>query len=115
MAFHADGTILQANADAARAQFSDSVGMGEWRTDDIKTDGIEDGRDNGTVVIGRFVEVTARRDYPAATERTSVRFRLVVRGDTFDGMAQTPLRRPGRPIRRDPLATRVTIDEPCQP
>src|SRR5436190_7337106 len=48
LAFHADGTMEQANPDAGDAHTSDSDGMGVWEM-------------RGGKVIGKFVEITADR------------------------------------------------------
>jgi hypothetical protein len=72
--FHADGTMILTNPDAAEAQNSSSAGYGVW----IKTK-------NG--VKGRFFEVNADKTTNKFTTILVVDFSLTVDGNRFTGPA----------------------------
>jgi hypothetical protein len=72
LAFHADGTLQQANPDAGNAHTSDSNGMGAWVM-------------AGDRINGRFVEITADRATHQFVSRGDIRFSVKVAGDTLSG------------------------------
>jgi hypothetical protein len=73
-AFHADGTMQQANPDAGDLNTSDSNGMGVWVPD-------------GDRIKGKFVEVTADRATRQFASRGEISFLIKVTGDAFSGTA----------------------------
>lgn len=87
MAFHADGTLIQTNPDAARSSVSDSAGMGIWRAE----------VDQPATIRGRFVEVCVDRATGKFAGLTSVLLRLTVREDYFEGFAETSCDNPEMP------------------
>jgi hypothetical protein len=74
IAFHADGTMQQANPDAGDPNTSDSNGMGVWVS-------------NGDRIEGKFVEVTADRTTRQFASRGEISFLIKVTGNAFSGTA----------------------------
>ncbi len=72
MIFHADGTLVQSNADAGNPRTSDSNGMGAWVAE-------------GNHVIGKFVEVTADRSTHQFVSRGEISFSARVQADNILG------------------------------
>lgn len=100
MTFHADGTLLQANPDAARRRVSDSVGMGLWCPDPNRPDTIR----------GRFVEVSVHRDTGEFAGRTSVTVQLTVHHDCLEGFAETTSDTAAQALRHTTLTgTRIRL------
>jgi hypothetical protein len=73
-AFHADGTMQQANPDAGDPNTSDSNGMGAWLPD-------------GDRIKGKFVEVTADRATRQFVSRGEIAFSIKVTGNALSGTA----------------------------
>ena len=73
-AFHADGTMQQANPDAGDPNTSDSNGMGVWVPE-------------GDRIKGKFVEVTADRATRQFASRGEISFSIKVTGNAFSGTA----------------------------
>lgn len=74
MIFHADGTVILTNPDAAEAQNSSSAGYGQWEV-------------RGKKIHGRFFEVNADKTTNQFTTLLVVTFTLRVDGKKFSGPA----------------------------
>ncbi len=90
LAFHADGTLQQANPDAGDAHTSDSNGMGAWVM-------------AGDRINGRFVEITADRATHQFVSRGDIRFSVKVAGDTLSGTVHATFTDTAGRAVRDPV------------
>lgn len=101
-AFNADGTMQQANPDAGNARTSDSDGMGVWVAE-------------GGHIRGKWVEIRADRASHAHIGRGEISFDVVVKGNTFNGMAQANFYGPDGKLVDGPIDTPVSGDRVTLP